>query len=320
MPFPRTTLSLAEASQLFFLNRIESWGESMKYVLLLVPCLAFAVAAAPSLGSNQTKRKSYTSKVARSERRTEPVAASTVAPTVLSLNSSLAESAVWQFGSRPQTGWRLYIPLIQKTLGTSASPESEEFARAARQWRKTQGLAPADGLFDLDAWMRLMSGLQSARLRDSTRPPETELVQVPAEEWLYPERPPELRFLRRDAYDAYKRMLSAARADLGNRLPANHLRLVSGYRTPEYQEEIRQREGGNVSTAALAKNSPHFSGRAMDIYVGGSPVSTADSNRAIQVATPAYQWLVANAHRFGFRPYFYEPWHWEYDPRLAKGK
>jgi hypothetical protein len=46
-------------------------------------------------------------------------------------------------------------------------------------------------------------------------------------------------------------------------------------------------------------------------------VSTADTNRARQVETPAYRWLARNAHRFGFRPYFYEPWHWEYDPQLA---
>jgi LAS superfamily LD-carboxypeptidase LdcB len=26
----------------------------------------------------------------------------------------------------------------------------------------------------------------------------------------------------------------------------------------------------------------------------------------------AYRWLVRNAERFGFCPYFYEPWHWEY--------
>jgi LAS superfamily LD-carboxypeptidase LdcB len=50
----------------------------------------------------------------------------------------------------------------------------------------------------------------------------------------------------------------------------------------------------------------------LDLYVGGSPVDTKDSNRAIQVNTPAYRWLVQNAERFGFRPYFYEPWHWEY--------
>ena len=42
------------------------------------------------------------------------------------------------------------------------------------------------------------------------------------------------------------------------------------------------------------------------------PVSTKDDNRAIQTQSKAYRWLVKNAGRFGFRPYFYEPWHWEY--------
>jgi zinc D-Ala-D-Ala carboxypeptidase len=46
--------------------------------------------------------------------------------------------------------------------------------------------------------------------------------------------------------------------------------------------------------------------------VGGEPVKTEDANRLIQVQTPAYKWLVKNAHRFGFYPYFYEPWHWEF--------
>jgi len=48
--------------------------------------------------------------------------------------------------------------------------------------------------------------------------------------------------------------------------------------------------------------------------VGGEPVSTDDRNRAIQVNTKVYQWLVKNAESFGFYPYFYEPWHWEYRP------
>jgi LAS superfamily LD-carboxypeptidase LdcB len=46
--------------------------------------------------------------------------------------------------------------------------------------------------------------------------------------------------------------------------------------------------------------------------VGGDPVETKDPNRALQVQTRVYQWLVRNAERFGFRPYYYEPWHWEY--------
>ena len=50
----------------------------------------------------------------------------------------------------------------------------------------------------------------------------------------------------------------------------------------------------------------------LDLYVGGSPVDTKDSNRAIQVKTPVYQLARAQRGTFGFRPYFYEPWHWEY--------
>jgi LAS superfamily LD-carboxypeptidase LdcB len=46
--------------------------------------------------------------------------------------------------------------------------------------------------------------------------------------------------------------------------------------------------------------------------VGGEPVNTKDENRALQTHGPVYRWLVKNASSFGFRPYFYEPWHWEY--------
>jgi len=91
-----------------------------------------------------------------------------------------------------------------------------------------------------------------------------------------------------------------------------YLKIVSAFRSREYQENLR-RQSPNAGSAGLAvNNSPHFTGRALDLYVGGSPVDTKDSNRAIQVNTPAYRWLVENAERFGFRPYFYEPWHWEY--------
>ena len=80
---------------------------------------------------------------------------------------------------------------------------------------------------------------------------------------------------------------------------------------PPIQEQLR-RQSPNAGSAGLAVNSPHFTGRALDLYVGGDPVDTKDANRAIQVNTPVYKWLVRNAARFGFRPYFYEPWHWEY--------
>jgi len=90
-----------------------------------------------------------------------------------------------------------------------------------------------------------------------------------------------------------------------------YLKIISAFRSREYQEQLR-RESPSAGSAGLAVNSPHFTGRALDLYVGGDPVDTTDSNRAIQVQTRVYKWLVRNAERFGFRPYFYEPWHWEY--------
>jgi zinc D-Ala-D-Ala carboxypeptidase len=88
----------------------------------------------------------------------------------------------------------------------------------------------------------------------------------------------------------------------------NWLKIISAFRSPVYQTQLRRQSPGS-GRAGLAVNSPHFTGRALDLYVGGEPVSTDDRNRAIQVNTKVYQWLVKNAERFGFYPYFYEPWH-----------
>src|SRR2546425_249063 len=108
------------------------------------------------------------------------------------------------------------------------------------------------------------------------------------------------------------RSLNLAHTPEGGLAPTEkYFKIVSAFRSREYQDQLR-RQSPNAGSAGLAVNSPHFTGRALDFYVGGDPVDTKDSNRAIQVKTPVYQWLVRNAERFGFRPYFYEPWHWEY--------
>jgi peptidoglycan hydrolase-like protein with peptidoglycan-binding domain len=67
-----------------------------------------------------------------------------------------------------------------------------------------------------------------------------------------------------------------------------------------------------VGTAPPGR-SPHHTGRAIDIHVGGG-ISTAAKNVAFQREQPSYRWLVCNAARFGFHPYNREPWHWEYNP------
>ena len=176
-------------------------------------------------------------------------------------------------------------------------------------------------MLDESSWMALVSQWQADRLKNKTPATPDQLLTAPPSDFYDPERLPELRQVERATYAAYKAMLAAAIADptlklahtpQGELAPTEkYFKIVSSFRSREYQEQLRRQSPG-AGSAGLATNSPHFTGRALDLYVGGDPVDTKDANRAIQVQTPAYQWLVRNAARFGFRPYFYEPWHWEY--------
>ena len=176
-------------------------------------------------------------------------------------------------------------------------------------------------MLDGETLYRMVSEWQGARLKNKAHARDEDLLLAPSTDFYDPTRPEELRHVERETYAAYKRMLAAAAADptSGLKLTAageiaseeNFLKIVSALRSPAYQARLRA-QSPNSGRAGLAVNSPHFTGRALDLYVGGEPVETRDSNRAIQVQTPAYRWLVRNADRFGFRPYYYEPWHWEY--------
>ena len=241
-------------------------------------------------------------------------------------NTRLSTDATWMFGAKTQRGWSIYIPLICNEIGTDADVGTSDFAGAVARWQRKKGLAP-NGIVDSDTWSAMVRSFQSQRLTDYAYPPQSDMVTAPASEFYDPERPEELRQVRKDAYQAYKRMLAAATADLhlgegpdaeAAIKPADqYLRIISSFRSREYQDQLRK-QSPRAGRAGLAVNSPHFSGRALDLYVGGEPVSTKDDNRLFQTTTPVYHWLVKNAAKFGFRPYFYEPWHWEYCPELQR--
>jgi hypothetical protein len=114
------------------------------------------------------------------------------------------------------------------------------------------------------------------------------------------------------ALEAYRRMVGSARADIG--APPPLLTLASAFRGP--MEEAVRCSDGSCGTARKADCSAHRTGLAFDVYLGAAPgrdpFSTADDNRLFQTQTPAYLWLVNNASRFGFVPYPFEPWHWEW--------
>lgn len=235
-------------------------------------------------------------------------------------NNDLRFDLGWAFGGKQQRGWQLYVPLITRLIETEQDAPTAGFAAALARWQKTAGLAPS-GVLDDATLSRMVSSWQSSRLKEKGYPSPDQLLLAPTSDFYDPSRPAELRQVERETYAAYRRMIAAAVADPTSGLKGTadgqlapeekYLKIVSSFRSREYQARLRA-QSPNSGRAGLAVNSPHFTGRALDIYVGGEPVETKDSNRAIQVRTPAYLWLVRNAERFGFRPYYYEPWHWEY--------
>ena len=232
--------------------------------------------------------------------------------TAATQNVQLRNELSWTFGGKQQRGWYLYDLLIGKTLDVQDDATTSDFAAAVASWQKRAKLS-AHGVLDQDAFMRMVAQWQGNRLKNRAAADPSQLVVGSPSDFYDPGRAAELRQVERNTYAAYQQMIAAAYADPSLKLGPRdkYLKIISSFRTREYQDQLRQKSP-NSGSAGLAVNSPHFTGRALDLYVGGDPVDTKDSNRAIQVNTPAYRWLVRNAERFGFRPYFYEPWHWEY--------
>ena len=308
-------------------------------VFLLLTC-AFGIVVFTSSGkarnpqnkssrtsSNEATRASYGGEVVRLSAPTKAVPetvskSNTVTPfeSASSANLQLQSNLDWHFGGRPQRGWSLYTPLIGDLIGAATDATPGEFAMQLSAWQKENRLDPS-GILDGETWSQMVSRFQSRRGLTKLRSEQSTLVTIPVSDCYDPSRPEELRSVDVETFAAYKRMIAAAAADpsLGLRvdsrgqLAANEslLKIVSAFRSREYQDHLRQKSP-NSGRAGLAVNSPHFTGRALDLYVGGEPVSTKDANRALQTQGKVYRWLVKNAARFGFQPYFYEPWHWEY--------
>lgn len=257
-------------------------------------------------------------------RKPEDAAAEATAARPHEANSRSIRDLQWTFGGKPQRGWHLYASLIAELINSNDPPTSLGFAATLARWQGAAGLTPT-GMIDEETMMSMVKAWQEKRRADRTYPTGEQLVTAGATEFYDPARVAPLRQVERTTYNAYKRMLRAALADptlgLGGTASGElaphekRLRIVSAFRSREYQAQLRK-QSPHSGRAGLAVNSPHFTGRALDLYIAGEPVETKDHNRAIQVEEPVYRWLVRNAGRFGFRPYFFEPWHWEYDPTL----
>jgi zinc D-Ala-D-Ala carboxypeptidase len=293
----------------------------LKHSLTLIALLASlaTVSFIATIGQGQSQLAQGESRKVKRVLKPEKASRS-VLGAAASQNENLSSELKWTFGKKEQRGWYLYTPLIKQLLNTKHEPASEKFAGALSHWQAKAGLEPS-GVLDETTLNAMISKWQSARLQDRSVANPDQLLTAPISDFYDPTRAEELRQVERRTYIAYKRMVAAALADRslglvrtnrGDLGPGEkYLKIISAFRSREYQEKLR-RESPNSGSAGLAVNSPHFTGRALDIYVGGEPVDTTDSNRARQIETRVYRWLVLNAERFGFRPYCYEPWHWEY--------
>ena len=231
-------------------------------------------------------------------------------------HESLYATPVDLFG-RPEKGWAVYAPAIESQIHTDCAADTPGFADALAHW---SGTGAADGVLGPEALARLKGDWQAQRpfVMLRTRgvcpppPPSADLADAP----------PTLAYggkaiqLRRGALAAWTRLVHDARS-AEPELAANGelLRIFSAFRSPAY-DDARCAHDQNCQGTVRAACSAHRTGLAMDVVLDTAPGfavdSSADENRLAMTRGLAYRWLVANAGRYGFVNYVFEPWHWEW--------
>jgi hypothetical protein len=232
-------------------------------------------------------------------------------------NAESLATLAWAPFARPETGWEPYVPLIAHELATDCPAASEGFAAALAVWQARHEL-PADGVMSETTFLAMKDILQARRpffrLSAAGLCPETADVIATAhvDEGL----DGKIVWLQPDALAAYRRLVAAARAEVPEvAADPEMLGVFSGYRSPTLDAARCQAEG-NCDGIARARCSSHRTGLALDLYLGHAEGfgadSTAETNRLQLSRSAAYRWLLANAGRFGFVNYAFEPWHWEW--------
>jgi hypothetical protein len=234
-------------------------------------------------------------------------------------NTAAETNLVWSPFGRPEQGWAIYAPAIARTVRSACPAGSPAFARAVARWQTRASLVPHGGV-DPPTFQAMKTGWEQRRPFIHVRadgvcpepPDEARIADVPAADSY---RGSVVR-LRPGTLRALEAMIEAARRE-DPRIAADpeQLTVFSGFRSPAH-DAARCAKEGNCDGIVRAACSSHRTGLAIDLALGPAPGFTADSsadaNRLYQTATPAYRWLVANAGRFGFVNYVFEPWHWEW--------
>ncbi len=233
------------------------------------------------------------------------------------VNASSYATLAWSPFGRAETGWQIYYPRIAAATGTRCAPETPGFAAAIARWQHEHRIFES-GVLNTGTFAAMKSMWQGARpwvhaSRACPGAPDGAMLVVAKTRESYGGK---TIMLRARALEAYRAMVAAAReADHSIKHHAQAFQIFSGFRDPAY-DAARCAAQGNCQGVVRASCSAHRTGLAMDMWVGQAPGygpdSSADANRLAMVATPEYRWLLANASRFGFVNYAFEPWHWEW--------
>lgn len=137
------------------------------------------------------------------------------------------------------------------------------------------------------------------------------LTQIPKEYILVGKKD---QYFHGQAWKFLKEMLDDAKKD------GIDLKVISAYRSFEEQSELKgqftQQYGAGANTFSADQGySEHQLGTTLDLT---DPKTAATSESFAN--TPAYAWLLSNAHKYGFilsypkdnSYYIFEPWHWRF--------
>jgi D-alanyl-D-alanine carboxypeptidase len=219
---------------------------------------------------------------------------------------------------RPEQGWEVYEPLIAHEIGAPSGADTPAFAAHLATWQSGHGLG-GSGIVDVatitamkTVWLARRPFVAASQSICPEPPPAANLATIPAGD-AYGGK---VMQLRPAALAAYERMLSAARADVpALRQDPRLLTIFSAFRAPA-ADAMRCARDGNCQGVTRASCSAHLTGLAVDLFLGSAPGlppdSSDDANRLFISRGGAYLWMVSNARRFGFEPYPFEPWHWEW--------
>lgn len=212
--------------------------------------------------------------------------------------------------------WRLYkvqSSVIDQLNDNEVTEESQGSASqtagsqiVGNPYENSENVACAPGTNDLGVHDAYASGnLIKMRLCALTNLLDTHPESTPGNQY-YIQGANRLAIVNSRVSGAWYALVNEAKA-AGHNLVAS-----SSFRKMEHQQALWNNSDRTGNGVARPGHSSHQGGVAIDFAnMGGSAANGRSCNNRQTWPSAAYNWLVANANRYGFKQYANEAWHWD---------